>query len=158
MFPEGLGLEKHDQADPPLSRAGRLSGCASFNAASGLRSKPTSPAAFVTVTASPFIEGLLLEDQPSSNLTFHGQPPPPTQIFLLEMSVQPTPPTPSRSADWPHGPCLAKSIQELLPGCIEQVAKQEPSSQFAGRSGARLKACPSSSEMRGLSVRAHVRV
>ena len=51
-----------------------------------------------------------------------------------------------------------KSSQESLPKYIEQDTKQGPSSQFAERPGSGLKACPSSMELRGLGVRAQVRV
>ena len=48
--------------------------------------------------------------------------------------------------------------QEYLPKYIGQDAKQRPSSQFAGRAGSWLQAGSSSKELRGLSVRAQVRV
>ena len=48
--------------------------------------------------------------------------------------------------------------QELLPKYIEQEAKQGPSSQSAERTGSGLQACPNSKELRGLGVRAQVRV
>ena len=48
--------------------------------------------------------------------------------------------------------------QEFLPKYIEQGAKQGPSSQYAERAGSGLKALISSDELRGLSVRAQVRV
>jgi len=56
------------------------------------------------------------------------------------------------------GPHKCKPSQELLPKYIEQDAKQGPSSQFAERAGSGLQSCSSSKELRGLSVRAQVRV
>ena len=54
--------------------------------------------------------------------------------------------------------CQVKSSKEFPQKYIEQEAKPGPSSQFAKRTGSGQKACPSSKELRGLSVRAQVRV
>jgi hypothetical protein len=53
---------------------------------------------------------------------------------------------------------LNKPGHELLPKYIEQDVKQGPSSQFLERAGSGLQAYLSSKELRGLSVRAQVRV
>ena len=58
-------------------------------------------------------------------------------------------------------PCTVTPLhasQELLPKYKEQDAKQGPSSQFAERAGSGLQSCTSSKELRGLGVRAQVRV
>ena len=56
------------------------------------------------------------------------------------------------------GHVTSSRSQELLPKYIEQDAKQESPSQFAEQAGSGLQAGFSSKELRGLSVRAQVRV
>ena len=86
----------------------------------------------------------------------------PRSFSLLENSFQLTPSPHCGLASWPLlGACSmypkAKSSRELLPKYIEQDAKKaiKPVRRAAG-SG--LQACSSSKELRGLGVRAQVRV